>query len=198
MVFRRKFSVNLRKNLRFPLGEMSLYTDWVNSKRGDAYPIVTDGGISDSVLVDSASYRAENPTEEGTARRRLLGQHFPYANYEFTICALDGSAGFSFICKAEANSVYTAENAPSMDIAAEGNEESGYSLVCNIYEGGKATRSEKTDIIPELKLGTVFSVSARGEEFDVFATNDGGAPMHIHTFVAYEFDDIRRQDNFQA
>ena len=37
MVFRRKFAVNLYKNLRFPLGEMSLYAHWLDSERGDPY-----------------------------------------------------------------------------------------------------------------------------------------------------------------
>ena len=46
MVFRRKFAVNLYKNLRFPLGEMSLYANWLGSNRGDPYPLLSKVSLS--------------------------------------------------------------------------------------------------------------------------------------------------------
>lgn len=199
MEFRRRFSVNLCKNLRFPLGEMSLYTDWVNSKRGDPYPVVGGSGkLSEAVIVEGASYRAENVSGEDAVCRRLLGQHFPYANYEFTICGLNGAMGFSFICRADGRSVYTEENVPSVDILAEGDPDNGYSLRCDVYVGGRLVRSEVTKRIDGIKTYTVFSVCARGEEFDIFVANDGGTPVPVHTFTVPELEDIRREVNFQA
>ena len=58
MTFRRKFSVNPYKTLRLPLGEMSLYKDFVNDKRGDPYPVtVRKGEINEEISNAKYSYR---------------------------------------------------------------------------------------------------------------------------------------------
>ena len=197
MTFRRKFSVNLYKNLRMPLGEMSLYTDWVNSKRGDTYPIISNDGELYEEVEKFATYLVKNTSDTIATRRRLLGQHFPYASYEMTLWELTGAAGFSFICRDDGRSEYTADNAPSVDILVEGSLENGYLARCDIFVGGKLVRSEKTDISPLFTAGTVFSVTARGDEFDIFADN-GDKPNYIHSFAVPEFAEIRKQINFTA
>ena len=126
MVFRRKFAVNLYKNLRFPLGEMSLYAHWLDSERGDPYPALTrDGEVMENVTRE-ATYRVENMGDEVATVRRLLGQHFPYANYEMTLLENGGKVGFSFICRADGRSVYSADTAPAADIYAEAVFDGGY------------------------------------------------------------------------
>ena len=197
MVFRRKFAVNLYKNLRFPLGEMSLYAKWLDSDRGDPYPVLTKDGAVKETVTREASYKVENVGGETATVRRLLGQHFPYANYEMTLLENGGKVGFSFICRADGRSVYSADTAPTADIYAEADGENGAKAVCRISIGGKVTRVEETAIFPQFTVGTTFSVACNGDQFDIYVDN-GGTPEHLHTFFVTEFSDIRRQVNFNA
>ena len=49
--FKRRFSVNLYKNLRLMVAEMSMCKDWVNDKRGDPYPIMhKTGNVAERVF----------------------------------------------------------------------------------------------------------------------------------------------------
>lgn len=197
MIFRRRFSVNLYKSLRMPLGEMSLYTDWVNTKRGDPYPLISSEGQLFEEIGRDTVYIARNASESVGIYRRLLGQHFPYASYELILRELRGAAGFSFICRADGRSEYTAENAPALDILVEGDKENGYAVRWDVRLGGRTVKSEKTGISPLLTPGTAVSVSARGDEFDVFADN-GGKPELVCSLEVPEFSEIRKQINFTA
>ena len=70
LTFRRRFSVNLYQCLKLPVGEMSLYKDWVNDQRGDPYPIMhRQGDITESVA--DAAYTVTSA--EGGEVSRLLG-----------------------------------------------------------------------------------------------------------------------------
>ena len=51
MTFRRKFSVNPYKTLRMKLGEMSFWKDWLNTNRGDPYPVIARAGAGAAVSV---------------------------------------------------------------------------------------------------------------------------------------------------
>lgn len=197
MVFRRKFAVNLYKNLRFPLGEMSLYSQWLDSARGDPYPLLKKAGEPKESITDDACYRVENAGEGVAIVRRLLGQFFPYANYEMTVLENTGSVGFSFRCRADGRSVYTEETAPAVDIVAENEGENGCALLCRVTVGGKEVRAEKTAVFPQITAGTTLCVTCYGNEFCVYADNCG-TPKPLHIFNVPEFNDIRRQVNFNA
>ena len=80
--FKRKFSVNLYQSLKLPVGEMSMYKDWVNDKRGDPYTILAaEGDLCESVA--DAAYTVRST--EGGEISRLLGAFFPYYTYSFRI-----------------------------------------------------------------------------------------------------------------
>jgi len=197
MVFRRKFAVNLYKSLRFPLGEMSLYSQWLNSDRGDPYPVIDKSGAVKEAVTPEASYKIENTGEGSATVCRLLGQHFPYANYEMTLLENGGAVGFSFRCGADGRSAYTLGNAPRVDILAENDGCNGARLLCRVFVGGRETRCDTTDVFPQFTVGTTFSVACNGDEFNVYVDN-GDTPAPIHTFFVSEFSDIRRQVNFNA
>ncbi len=80
--FRRRFSVNLYRNLRLPMGSMSFFKDWVNDQRGDPYPCLSCAG---EVLerVGRGTYVLNSAS--GGHVRRLLGSFFPWNTYEFKL-----------------------------------------------------------------------------------------------------------------
>ena len=197
MVFRRKFAVNLYKNLRFPLGEMSLYAQWLNSDRGDPYPLLKRAGEPKEYITSDASYKVENAGEGTAIVRRLLGQHFPYANYEMTVLENGGSVGFTFKCRADGRSVYTEATAPSVDIFVENKGDEGGKVFCRVSVGGEQVRVEETAVFPQFTAGSTFSVACNGDQFDIYV-EDGGTPKYLHTFFVGEFGDIRRHVNFNA
>lgn len=80
--FKRRFSVNLYRNLRLKAGEMSMFKDWVNDKRGDPYPVLSRRGeVYEEIK--NASYCLFSAT--GGEIRRFLGGFFPVYTYEFRI-----------------------------------------------------------------------------------------------------------------
>ena len=93
MTFRRKFSVNPYKTLRLPLGEMSLYKDFVNDKRGDPYPVTfKTGDVCEKI--ENAKYTVS--AENGGYIARFLTDFFPIASYELEICEISSAkVGFS-------------------------------------------------------------------------------------------------------
>ena len=95
--FKRKFSITLYKNLEIKLGEMSFFKDFVNDKRGDLYPLISDKTES-AEAVENNRY-----VLNGGEIKRFFCQFFPYATYSISGDVADGMAGFSFkILEAEA------------------------------------------------------------------------------------------------
>lgn len=88
--FKRKFSLSMYKNLRVKLGEMSFFKDFVNTSRGDPYPVA--GKSSD------CEERVENNryVVSRGAVKRLVCQFFPFATYEISCDAVKEEAGFCF------------------------------------------------------------------------------------------------------
>ena len=191
--FRRKFSINPYKRLRIPLGEMSLYTDWTVSKRGDPYPLVSKSGeISERVAL--TEYGASG---DGSLSR-LLGQHFPYATYALRLGELNGSLGFSFICDGNGGGEYTPDNAPRAYIYLN-SEENGVFVRCDAYIGASdtPTSSFSAPITGGAEAGNVFSVTCRGDFFDIYLDR-GNMPEFICTFELPELAEIRKLINFRA
>ncbi|MBQ8526592.1 MAG: hypothetical protein IJ460_07755 [Clostridia bacterium] len=81
MIFKRKFSVNLYKNKKLSLAEMSFNKDWISTDRGDPYPLLSKSGdICEST--EGNVYTISSAGKGGI--KRLICQHFPYATYEIT------------------------------------------------------------------------------------------------------------------
>lgn len=89
--FRRKISLNLSKQLKIPLGEMSFVNDFTDTSRGNLYPLITDEGTAESIT--DGVY-----TVNGSLRR-LICQHCFYHEYYISILSLDGCAGISLMDK---------------------------------------------------------------------------------------------------
>ena len=107
--FRRRFSVNLYRNLRLPMGEMDFYKDWVKDDRGDPYPLlVRTEGIHENLYFQSYSISASC----AGGMRRLLGSFFPWNTYELTLKDLRRGASVGFYLQGEAGdlSVRLAQN----------------------------------------------------------------------------------------
>lgn len=82
--FKRKFCVNLYQSLKLPIGEMSMYKDWINDRRGDPYPVLSRVGNLQERIAD-ASYTVSS--EQGGEITRLVGAFFPYYTYSFRVIA---------------------------------------------------------------------------------------------------------------
>ncbi|MBQ9773505.1 MAG: hypothetical protein IJW30_02470 [Clostridia bacterium] len=80
--FRRRFSVNLYRNLRLDMGKMSFFKNWVTDRRGDPYPVLQRSGDVQETVGQGAY---ETTSEQGGFVRRLLGSFFPWNTYEACI-----------------------------------------------------------------------------------------------------------------
>ena len=89
--FHRLFSLSMYKTLKLPLGQMTFTKDFVNTIRGDLYPVLLAKSENCTETV------ADNRYSVGCGKvTRLLGQFFPYATYAVSFDRLEGSAGFVF------------------------------------------------------------------------------------------------------
>lgn len=89
-VFRRLFSVNLRKKLKIKLAEMSFENDFTVTDRGNLYPAVAITPETDE-KIENCVYSVKGMV------KRLICEHFPFAEYSINIQNLSGKAGFSFL-----------------------------------------------------------------------------------------------------
>ena len=91
MTFIRKFSMNLYKNLNIPLSKMSFTSDFLNTVRGNPYPLISaDENVSEHA--NASGYSVSGGTAE-----RLMAEFFPFATYKMKISSLFGKAGFVFV-----------------------------------------------------------------------------------------------------
>ncbi len=192
--FRRAFSVNFYKNLKYPLGEMSFYKDWVNTKRGDPYPLISRSeGVTETVLGGRYSVKSENAGEV----KRFAGAFFPYATYQAQILSLDGKAGFEFNSRGGEGSDYTSENAPKVEIMLEKHGDDAR-VVFNKRVGGKSESGElplpkgvSADSIRAL------TVTSRAIAFDIYVF-DGTAERLVGVLNTPDMVDIRCERNFSV
>lgn len=201
MTFRRRFSINPLKSLRLALGEMSCGKDWVNTRRGDPYPVICGNEREDAQLAESlpdGRYRAYNRSDEALWHARLLGQHFPYATYEIEIDELaqdDGACmGVQIFARGEPGSAYDAQSEPRLCIAA--GVSGGHVYVMKaLHVGGCAQPMERvytdTAFVPGLRL----MVASRGMFFDVYLET-GNVPKPICTFAVPQMAHILKYHTF--
>lgn len=91
VLFRRLFSVNLRKKMRIKLAGMSFENDFTVTHRGNMYPAVD--------ILPGTAEKIENGvySVSGGRIRRLVCEHFPFAEYSINLLELNGKAGFCFL-----------------------------------------------------------------------------------------------------
>lgn len=90
VIFRRIFSLNLRKKLRLKLAEMSFENDFTDISRGNLYPAIS--------LSSETKEKIENGIYSVSGSlKRLVCEHFPFAEYSISILMLSGKVGFSLL-----------------------------------------------------------------------------------------------------
>ena len=131
LTFRRRFSVNLYQSLKLPVGEMSLYKDWVNDRRGDPYPMMhLQGDITESVA--DAAYHVTSA--EGGEVSRLLGSFFPYYTYAFTVAEIQHSnMGFT-VCDRDGGRAVSVMLCRAEQIVVRGGDEET-AFPCHVHAG---------------------------------------------------------------
>ena len=168
MKFRRRFSANFFKNLKLPLSEMSFFKDFINDNRGDPYPLL-DKGADTREYVAGGHYFVD-----GTAER-LMGDFFPYATYEVTLAALEGSCGFGFRTPlGDAHVLVTADSDGKLSL---------------VFDGVETPTERKFQ--PDMAL----LVTARRNIFEVYL-NYGDMPEFITEFTADELEGIHYEKQF--
>ncbi len=91
IVFKRKFSMPMFKNLYIKLGEMSFSKDFIKAVEvADLYPIIEKSSDCDEFIKENL-YHLKNGTVE-----RWFCEFFPHASYEIFADIIDGKAGLSF------------------------------------------------------------------------------------------------------
>ena len=80
VMFRRRFSINLFRSLELRVGEMSLHKDWVQTNRGDPYPLLERTGAPEEQVAGNCYILQSASGQQGSVRR-LLGSYFPWNNY---------------------------------------------------------------------------------------------------------------------
>ncbi len=196
MKFRRKFSVNPYKTLQMKLGEMSFYKDWLNTDRGDPYPVTERAG--DGVLAETTAdgrLTVKNASDKTAAQARLLGQHFPYANYEVVIRTLDSaSAGFRIAVAPGDRCAYTEENAPALRVSLVHCGD-GVRIAHELFVGGVSCGVHVEETVYPFVSGMSLILACRGRFFDVYLRDDKKPEPRL-TLDLPEFADITLYGTF--
>ena len=182
--FRREFSVNLYKNLRFPLGEMSFFKDWTNTDRGDPYPLVfSAGGLRESIA--SGVYRVSAPDASGELRRFAFS-FFPYATYSMEVSSLQGEAGFVFRRRGGVESFAVYASVSDKEKA--------------LYFGRDTESAEKIPLADEGYFicggKCELVVTARACAFDIYLEGDNGLRL-IRSVDAPEMAELLKEEAFR-
>ena len=198
MKFRRKFSVNPYKTLKMTLGEMSFWKDWLNTERGDPYPVLGHSGEGKlTERTGDGRFSVQNRSDAAAAEERLLGQHFPYASYELVFHTLDNaSAGFVIRADAGDRSSYTDENSPILRVSLLHNGDGNYVKIA--YErivGGVSHGMVAGEEEYPCTSGMSLILSCRGKFFDIYLRDDK-KPYPRLTLDLPEFSEITKHGTF--
>ena len=88
--FKRKFSVNFRRDLTLELAKMSFSSDFSDPTRGDLYPAIFKADDTEESL-ENAVYSVKS-----SRIQRVFAEFFPYASYEIKMNLKRGKCGFVF------------------------------------------------------------------------------------------------------
>lgn len=154
MNFKRKFSVNLFKNLKFEMAKMTFTKDFVSTLRGDLYPkLFENGNISETI--EKGCYMVSGDDNSGI--KRFFGQHFPYGTYEIKISELANEA-----CIGISIGYFNLEDSLDIYIKRVGQK------VCAFFESdGKETRVNLKEY--DYKKDMAFMITCHhGKNFDLY------------------------------
>lgn len=196
MKFRRRFSVNPYKTLKMRLGEISFYKDWVNTSRGDPYPILCrEGNLVEKT--GDGRFAVRNNSDSPARTARLIGGHFPYASYELTVgSAESASVGFMISAGTDGRSSYTPDNAPSLRVFLVRDTDLNVVHIAHELIVGGISRGVVTEKNAELYTpGMSLVLTCRGRFFDVYIRDDK-KPIPKLTIDVPEFSDIIKHDTF--
>ena len=172
LVFRRKGSINLYKNRRLALCEMSFFKNWIDCPDGDPYPSV---GLTS---------RPREYTGDGFYSLsgsghicRLLGQYFPYATYDLTlnVCSLTapGRVGIRIAARACEGSKYAPDTLPAAEFYfAPGVDEEHVRVGYQFFCGDKACDNVLLEAEFRFHPGMHLIVTSRNDFFDLYLQND--------------------------
>lgn len=181
MEFRRRFSVNPYKSLVLPLGEYDCHKDWINSSRGNPYPLLEEGSVL-TENIGGGKYTITNGSAEKGTLSRMLGLHFPFATYEMTYDFIEanapGGAGFRIFIK----------NGAELRILA-GNANGKVKITCNALLNENLEQSTYFETGIEFAKGMKLIVSFRGNYADIYLDN-GSHPQLAGVLEVPGFENI--------
>lgn len=155
--FKRKFSFGSYKNQKIKLGEMTFFKDFINTDRGDLYPVCFKSEECKE-NVANGQYLVEGGRVE-----RLFCQFFPFATY--SLCASGGEVGFSFSLPSQKAQI-TVKSGTIFYECEERKEE----FIAPIFSNKEYT----------------LIVSCRPSAFDVYAEIDGKT-QYVYTIFEQKF-----------
>ena len=174
--FKRKFAVNFYKSLRLNLGRMCFSNDFVNSTRGDMYPIIEKTGAVTESISDG---RYTVCGKENSRVSRFIGGYFPYASYEMEIEKNTGKTGFEFAGENSNIRIVYDATAKAVKFYANGEYISEHNL-------------------PDFPCKTKLEVSCRINKFDVYTKGPESAyHKYLCTFTHECFEDMKYERNFK-
>lgn len=173
MQFRRKFAVNLYKNLKLKLCDMNFYKNWINETEGNPYPIYYDtADYKSSEIINKNMYTISNTSGDKSQARRFVGRLFPYASYSLTVNEQTYSTygcriGFNFVFNSDGTSNYT--ETKQVDILLVKTSTGKINLMYEIFlgrtsQGIVTLNPEQLEYKENMKL----VVTIRGNKFDVY------------------------------
>lgn len=175
MVFKRKFAVNLYKNLRVKLAEMSMTSDFVQSDRGNMYPVIFCAGDFCETVSDEKYHFCGD--ELGMVRR-LLGQYTPYSTVSVKVESLKGRCGVCYTMPQGVISVLM--------------EEARGRLSFVMRMEGKETRFD-SELVPA--AGMEFVLTTRKGAFDVYVKLQRGLE-YVTSFRSEQFVEVMKESVF--
>ena len=174
LLFRRKFSLSLYKNLRLKLAEAEFSKDVAETERANKYPVISSSGEY-TEKVQGGEYFFDG---DGSVVR-YVSPFYPNANNEVTVNGLCGECGFVFEHGKDKVKI-TLKNENGMCICFENSD-------------GK----ENIELDGEFASGIKLSVLVRKNFFDVYISKKD-FPEFIHTFTADEFAESSSEAFFKS
>ncbi len=172
MTFKRKFALNLYKNLKFTLNTMTFTSDFINGNNENMYPVLSVKGSANELIKDG-KYIFDGENANIT---RLLGQHFPYATYEIKTDTLLGSVGIVISNKSTTIKI-SADNNGNITVQNSGHTDTFHSNC-------------------EIKSGMSLIITSRRNKFDIYFKDK--KTNYITTFVVSNMQNIIYNDVFTS
>lgn len=173
LLFRRKFALNLYKNLKLKLAEMDFTMPVSENDRGNKYPLLFSSGEFTENVSGGKYYFS------GGEAVRYISPLYHFAMNVITVSELNGECGFAFTHGGDCVKI-TLCNTGALSVR----------FICN-------GRSEKTELPFEFSQGMSLGVLVRSKFFDVYINRDGYR-QYICTYTAEEFENSSAEEFFRS